>query len=90
MLEANARKERGEFLSLHAPLHDAASHLCRSLSGGSLPLPPAPVTNGFDHDRVAERHSTAFSDFDDDEEEDYPREVSPASVPCLKWWPDVQ
>ena len=34
-----------------------------------------PVTNGFDHDRAPQRHSTAFSDFDD-EEEDYPREVS--------------
>lgn len=37
------------------------------------------MVNGFDHDRPLERHSTSYSDLDD-EEEDYPREVSRAAA----------
>ena len=40
------------------------------------------MVNGFDHDRRMERHSTSYSDFDD-EEEDYPREVSMAAAPYM-------
>lgn len=43
-----------------------------SCSGESLP--PMALVNGFDHDRSRDRHSMS-SDLDD-EEEDYPREVS--------------
>lgn len=38
------------------------------------------MVNGFDHDRSMERHSTSYSDLDD-EEEDYPKEVSMAAAP---------
>ena len=41
-------------------------------AAGSLPPMPMMV-NGFDH-KPLERHSSAFSDFDD-EMEDYPKEV---------------
>ena len=41
------------------------------------------MVNGFDHDRPLERHSTSYSDLDD-EEEDYPREVSMAYIMCSR------
>ena len=88
MLEANTRKERGRFAT-HTAL---TPHTVTALLNFALffvfvvffcpgdSLPPMSAVNGFDHDRAPQRHSTAFSDLDDDEEEDYPREVGLASL----------
>ena len=88
VLEANTRKERGRFAT-HTAL---TPHTVTALLNFALffvfvvffcpgdSLPPMSAVNGFDHDRAPQRHSTAFSDLDDDEEEDYPREVGLASL----------
>lgn len=85
VLGANVKKEplvrgeltHGQFLTVTDIDNTLVDRFCLGES-----LPPLPsMVNGYEHERRLERHSTSYSDFDD-EEEDYPREVSMA-VHCM-------